>query len=443
MPRDRAGYQSCPERRSSSHHGRERHREGTASLARFTGGQTPPRGGLAACANCSRRLLPALIAADLFGHEKGAFTGANQRRAGRFEVANHGTVFLDEIGDMPAETQVSLLRVLQEREFERIGGNRSIPVDVRVIAATNCDLSAAVGSREFRPDLFYRLNVFPICVPPLRERREDILLLAKYFIERYAANAGKRIRSVDKRTAQLLEDYHWPGNIRELQNVIQRAVILCGTETLAVEEAWLSSTSDRTHSPQRRRGRGQKERIEAALAECRGRISGPRGAATRLGLPRTTVIGSRFVENLPLTELGVEPPVSLAAWEWCSRSQFLRGGQFSVNGQRPDTSLLCGSDGVSANLGTAGSGANLAQGGAGQLPATSAFGGTSNLVPLDALEEFRIQTSTFAPEYGRTPERTKYRWSQSPARMPFTVRRSSTSVTISWMPTIGSPTRTV
>ena len=179
---------------------------------------------------------PSLIAADLFGHEKGAFTGANQRRAGRFEVANHGTLFLDEIGDMPAETQVTLLRVLQEREFERVGGNRSIPVDVRVVAATNCDLSAAVGSGEFRRDLFYRLNVFPIHVPPLRERREDILLLAKYFIERYAANAGKRIRSVDKRTAQLLEAYHWPGNIRELQNVIQRAVILCSTETLAIEE---------------------------------------------------------------------------------------------------------------------------------------------------------------------------------------------------------------
>ena len=172
---------------------------------------------------------PSLIAADLFGHEIGAFTGANQRRAGRFEIANHGTLFLDEIGDMPAETQVSLLRVLQEREFERVGGNRSIGVDVRVIAATNCDLSAAVDSREFRLDLFYRLNVFPIHVPPLRERRDDILLLAKYFIERYAANAGKRIRSVDKRTAQLLEAYHWPGNIRELQNVIQRdPSSLCG-----------------------------------------------------------------------------------------------------------------------------------------------------------------------------------------------------------------------
>jgi len=232
---------------------------------------------------------PALIAADLFGHEKGAFTGANQQRAGRFEIANHGTLFLDEIGDMPAETQVSLLRVLQEREVERLGGNRSIPVDVRVIAATNCNLSAAVASREFRRDLFYRLNVFPIRVPPLRERREDILLLAKYFVERYAANAGKRICSVDKRTAQLLEDYHWPGNIRELQNVIQRAVILCGTETLAVEEAWLSPISRSLCDSQPPRIGGEKERIEAALAECRGRISGPNGAASKLGIRRTTL----------------------------------------------------------------------------------------------------------------------------------------------------------
>jgi formate hydrogenlyase transcriptional activator len=232
---------------------------------------------------------PSLIAVDLFGHEKGAFTGANQRRAGRFEVANHGTLFLDEIGDMPAETQVALLRVLQERELERVGGNRSIPVDVRVIAATNCNLSAAIDSGEFRRDLFYRLNVFPIDVPPLRERREDILLLAKYFIGRYAANVGKRILSVQKRTAHLLEDYHWPGNIRELQNVIQRAVILCNAETLAVEEAWLLSTSESLHEPQPRPSGGEEERIEAALAECHGRISGPKGAAGKLGIRRTTL----------------------------------------------------------------------------------------------------------------------------------------------------------
>src|ERR1700677_3617641 len=195
------------------------------------------------CMNCAAT-PPSLIAADLFGHEKGAFTGANQRRAGRFEVANHGTLFLDEIGDMPAETQVSLLRVLQEREFERIGGTQSIPVDVRVIAATNCDLPSAVRSGKFRLDLFYRLNVFPIHVPPLRERPEDILLLAKYFIERYAAKVGKKIRRVEKRTAELLEGYRWPGNIRELQNVIERALIVCDSDTFLVEQAWLQSESE-------------------------------------------------------------------------------------------------------------------------------------------------------------------------------------------------------
>ena len=240
------------------------------------------------CMNCAAT-PPSLIAADLFGHERGAFTGANQRRAGRFEVANHGTLFLDEICDMPAETQMSLLRVLQEREFERVGGNRSIPVDVRIIAATNCDLSTEVGSGEFRRDLFYRLNVFPIHVPPLRERREDILLLAKYFIERYAAHARKRIRSVNKRTAQLLEEYHWPGNIRELQNVIQRAVILCEADVFSVEEAWFQSASGSQHDARRPHSIQEKARIEAALEESRGRISGVRGAATRLGMPRTTL----------------------------------------------------------------------------------------------------------------------------------------------------------
>src|ERR1700723_2337033 len=184
---------------------------------------------------------PSLMAAELFGYEKGAFTGANQRHAGRFEVANHGMIFLDEIGEMPSETQVALLRVLQEHEFERVGGTQSILVDVRVIAATNCDLPSAVRSGKFRLDLFYRLNVFPIHVPTLRERPEDILLLAKYFIERYGAKLGKRIRRVEKRTAELLERYHWPGNIRELQNVIERALILCDCDRFFVEEAWLQA----------------------------------------------------------------------------------------------------------------------------------------------------------------------------------------------------------
>src|SRR5580700_7752921 len=230
-----------------------------------------------------------LMAAELFGYEKGAFTGANQRHAGRFEVANNGTIFLDEIGDMPGETQVALLRVLQEHEFERIGGTHSIPVDVRVIAATNCDLPAAVRSGKFRLDLFYRLNVFPIHVPPLRERPEDIVLLAKYFIGRCAAKLGKRIRSVEKRTAKLLEGYHWPGNIRELQNVIERAMILGDSETFFVEEAWLQPEPEPWVGLQPSLINQERELIEAALAETRGRISGPDGAARRLRVPRTTL----------------------------------------------------------------------------------------------------------------------------------------------------------
>jgi transcriptional regulator with GAF, ATPase, and Fis domain len=232
---------------------------------------------------------PSLIAAELFGYEKGAFTGANHRHAGRFEIANHGTIFLDEIGEMPSETQVALLRVLQEREFERVGGTQSIPVDVRVIAATNCDLPSAIRSGKFRLDLFYRLNVFPIHVPPLRERTEDILLLAKYFIGRYGAKEGKKIRRVEKRTAELLENYHWPGNIRELQNVIERAMILCDSDTFFVEQAWLQPETKPRVCLQPSLMNQERELIEAALAETGGRISGRDGAAKRLGVPRTTL----------------------------------------------------------------------------------------------------------------------------------------------------------
>jgi formate hydrogenlyase transcriptional activator len=238
--------------------------------------------------NCAVTPL-SLIAAELFGYEKGAFTGANQRHAGRFEVANHGTIFLDEIGEMPSETQVALLRVLQEREFERVGGNQSIPIDVRVIAATNCDLPVAVHSGKFRLDLFYRVNVFPIHVPPLRERPEDILLLAKYFIERYAVRAGKGIRRVEKRTAQLLEAYEWPGNIRELQNVIERAMILCDSDTFIVEEAWLQPEAESHAGLRPSLSNQERELIESALAQTHGRVSGPHGAAAKLRVPRTTL----------------------------------------------------------------------------------------------------------------------------------------------------------
>src|SRR6201982_3380671 len=184
-----------------------------------------------------------LIASELFGHEKGAFTGAVQRRLGRFELANGGTIFLDEVGELSPDTQVALLRVLQEREFERVGGNQPIHVDVRVVTATNRNLEAAVSNGSFRRDLLYRLNVFPIEVPPLRERKDDILMLVEYFVQRYASRAGKNVRSIDKKTVDLLHYYEWPGNIRELQNVIERSVILCSSEVFSVDESWLSKGS--------------------------------------------------------------------------------------------------------------------------------------------------------------------------------------------------------
>jgi PAS domain S-box-containing protein len=235
-----------------------------------------------------------LIASELFGHEKGAFTGATQQRLGRFELANGGTVFLDEVGELPAETQVALLRVLQEHEFERVGGTRRIRADVRVIAATNRDLQAAIGGGSFRSDLFYRLNVFPIEIPPLRERREDIPLLVEYFIDRYARKAGKKIRRVNMKTLELLQSYPWPGNLRELQNVIERSVILCETEIFSIDENWLPPQPLTPESKQqvelpRRLLVQEKDMIEAALRDTRGRVSGPRGAAIKLGIPRSTL----------------------------------------------------------------------------------------------------------------------------------------------------------
>jgi PAS domain S-box-containing protein len=235
--------------------------------------------------NCAS--IPAtLISSELFGHEKGAFTGALQRRLGRFEVAQGGTLFLDEIGELPAETQVALLRVLQERQFERIGGSHPIRADVRVITATNRDLESAIAAGTFRKDLFYRLNVFPIEIPPLRERREDIPTLVEYFIHRYARDAGKRIATIDKRTLQLLESYSWPGNIRELQNVIERSIIVCETDRFSVDASWLTVES----SPVAKESAGQdREAIEAALAASGGRVSGPTGAAAQLGMPASTL----------------------------------------------------------------------------------------------------------------------------------------------------------
>ncbi|HEX2714909.1 MAG TPA: sigma 54-interacting transcriptional regulator, partial [Candidatus Acidoferrales bacterium] len=243
--------------------------------------------------NCAA--IPAsLIGSELFGHEKGAFTGATQRRLGRFELADGGTLFLDEVGDLPAETQIALLRVLQERQLERIGGTQSIAVDVRIIAATNRDLKAAVTAGSFRNDLFYRLNVFPIAVPPLRERKDDIPLLVEYLIERYASKAGKKTKHFQKRTLELFQAYDWPGNIRELQNVIERALILCDGETFSVDESWLQSESPRSHDPSVnglvRPGADQERRlIESALEKSCGRVAGPSGAAAILGIPRSTL----------------------------------------------------------------------------------------------------------------------------------------------------------
>jgi len=235
-----------------------------------------------------------LIASELFGHEKGAFTGATQQRLGRFELANGGTLFLDEVGELPAETQIALLRVLQEHEFERVGGNRSIRADVRVIAATNRDLQTAISAGSFRSDLFYRLHVFPIEIPPLRERKEDILLLVEYFIDRYARKAGKNITTVDKKTLRLLESHPWPGNIRELQNVIERSVIVCETANFSVDESWLSQHPlEKTAGSQlylsEKIAAQEKEMIEAALRESQGRVFGPSGAAEKLGIARSTL----------------------------------------------------------------------------------------------------------------------------------------------------------
>jgi len=242
--------------------------------------------------NCAA-IPQSLIASELFGHEKGAFTGATQRRLGRFESANGGTIFLDEVGDLPPEIQVALLRVLQEREIERVGSSKAIPIDVRVVAATHRDLNTLVAEGKFREDLLYRLNVVPIDVPPLRERVADISLLVEYFIDRFGKKAGKKFRTIDKKSLGLLQAYDWPGNIRELQNVIERAVILCEGETFSVDETWLRRelpvTRSRPSTLNRVLEREEKEMIEAALTQSYGRVSGPSGAATKLGLPARTL----------------------------------------------------------------------------------------------------------------------------------------------------------
>jgi len=243
--------------------------------------------------NCAA-LPPSLIPSELFGHEKGAFTGAMQRRLGRFELADGGTIFLDEVGELLPDTQVALLRVLQEREFERVGGGRPIRVDVRVIAATNRDLNTAVANGTFRADLFYRLNVFPVEVPPLRERKDDIPLLVRHFTQQFARRMNKVIDTISSATMDALRRYHWPGNIRELQNVIERSVILCETEILSIDESWLPQQPFLTEPTNqielsRRLQAEEMDIIEAALKESGGRVFGPTGAAVKLTIAPSTL----------------------------------------------------------------------------------------------------------------------------------------------------------
>ena len=242
--------------------------------------------------NCAA-IPQSLINSELFGHEKGAFTGATQRRLGRFEAADGGTLFLDEVGELPMETQIVLLRILQEREFERVGGNQTISADVRIIAATNRDLTAAVAAGTFRRDLFYRINVFPVEMPSLRERIDDIPLLVEYLLDRYREKTGKGFRSIQQKTLDIFQGYDWPGNIRELQNIIERAAILCEGDIFSIEETWLKREIPQGYAPAvpfvRTRADREREIIEAALAESGGRVAGPKGAAAKLGIPRQTL----------------------------------------------------------------------------------------------------------------------------------------------------------
>jgi len=237
--------------------------------------------------NCAA-VPSSLIMSELFGHEKGAFTGALQRRLGRFELAEAGTIFLDEVGDLPLETQIALLRVLQEREFERVGGTEVLRADVRVISATNRDLQTAIADGAFRSDLYYRLNVFPIKLPPLRDRKEDVPLLVNYFVDRYAKRAGKKIKHIQKKALDALQEYSWPGNVRELQNVIERSLIIGETTEFSIDKSWVANEPQSSTAATDRKS-NERQRIEAALAQSNGKIAGASGAAAKLGIPASTL----------------------------------------------------------------------------------------------------------------------------------------------------------
>jgi PAS domain S-box-containing protein len=274
---------------------------GKELIARAIHRRSKRAGGAFVGVNCAA--IPAsLMASELFGHEKGAFTGATQRRLGRFEAANGGTIFLDEIGDLSPDIQISLLRVLQEREIQRVGSEQPIPVDVRVLAATHRDLEKLMSEGKFREDLFYRLNVVPLTMPPLRDRAADIPVLVRHFIDQVGRRSGKKFDAIEKRTMDILRAYSWPGNVRELQNVIERAVTLSDAETFTVDQAWLNRRRS-AHQAVVALGdklvAHEKEAIEAALAACRGRLSGPAGAAAKLGVPTSTL-------NSKIKRLGID-----------------------------------------------------------------------------------------------------------------------------------------
>ena len=242
--------------------------------------------------NCAA-IPSGLIESELFGHERGAFTGAITQKIGRLELADQGSLLLDEIGDMPLELQPKLLRVLQEREFERLGSARTKSVNVRIVAATNRNLEEMILAKQFRSDLYYRLNVFPVSIPPLRERPEDIPLLVRYFVQQFARHMNKTIESITSETLEALTRYAWPGNIRELQNVMERSVVIYEKGNLLVKKSWLSRESFHTEPaaqlPFKRSATEDRAMISAALAEARGRVSGPSGAAAKLGIPPSTL----------------------------------------------------------------------------------------------------------------------------------------------------------
>jgi formate hydrogenlyase transcriptional activator len=265
---------------------------GKELVARAVHVLSPRRENLLVKVNCAA-LAPGVLTSELFGHEAGAFTGATRRRIGRFEIAHHGSIFLDEIGEVPPEVQVHLLRVLQERVIERVGGNEPIAVDVRVITATNRDLGAAMAEGSFRPDLFYRLNVFPIRLPPLRERPEDVSLLIGQFVARFSRRMNKPVRRASERTLELAREYPWPGNVRELENLVERGMIVCEGDTLEIDPGWLAPPADSAEVPADNQPLAERERraILQALTRCDGKIYGPGGAAEALGLRPTTLYG--------------------------------------------------------------------------------------------------------------------------------------------------------